>query len=67
MDYLKIRQKIKNNKLSIHIPENFKSKEVDVIIFPVDDETNFTKNIMHLSENSFKEWDNEEDEIYNSL
>lgn len=67
MEYIKTRQKIKNHKITIDIPENFKSKEVDVIILPIDDEKNFTENIMKLSEDTFKEWDNEEDEIYNSI
>ncbi|MBK8550454.1 MAG: hypothetical protein IPL53_05070 [Ignavibacteria bacterium] len=67
MDYIKTRQRVKDHKVIIDIPDDFKSEEVDVIILPIDNEKNFTENIMKLSEDSFKEWDNEEDEIYNSL
>jgi hypothetical protein len=67
MEYIKTRQRVKNHKIIIDIPENFKSKEVDVIILPVNDEKKFTENIMKLSEDSFREWDNKEDEIYNTL
>lgn len=67
MDYIKTIERIKNHKLTITIPEDFKSEEVEVIVLPYDPETNNTETLMKISEESFKEWDNESDEIYNSL
>ncbi len=67
MNYIKTIKKIKNNKLIIDIPKDFKSKDVEVIVLPLIDENDFTESIMKLSENSFREWDNDADEIYNNL
>jgi len=67
MDYIKTIERIKNHKLTINIPEDFKSEEVEVIVLPHEPETYNTENLMKISEESFKEWDNESDEIYNNL
>lgn len=67
MDYIKTIERIKNHKLTINIPKDFKSEEVEVIVLPHDPENTNTENLMKISEESFKEWDNESDEIYNSL
>ena len=67
MNYIKTVKKVKNHKLIIDIPEDFGSVDVEVIILPLQDENIFTEEIMKLSENSFKEWDNNADEIYNTL
>ena len=67
MDYIKTRQKIKNNKVIIEIPEDFKSENVEIIILPIYDDDNLKEAVMKVSEKSFQEWDNKEDEIYNTL
>jgi len=67
MDYIKTTQKIKDNKVIVDIPEDFKSKNVEIIILPIFDEDNLNEAIMRVSEKSFQKWDNKEDEIYNTL
>ena len=67
MDFIKVKKIVKYNKIVIEIPENFISKSVEVIIIPADDEAKLNDSLMKVSEKSFNEWDNAEDEIYNSL
>lgn len=67
MDYIKTKQRINNNRIVVDIPEDFKSKDVEIIILPLDKEKEFNESIMKVSESSFNEWDNDKDEIYNSL
>lgn len=67
MDFIKVKKIVKDNKIVIEIPENFISKSVEVIIIPADDEAKLNDSLMKVSEKSFNEWDNAEDEIYNSL
>lgn len=40
MEALKITQSSNSNKLTIDIPNNFVSKNLEIIIFPIDDEVN---------------------------
>ena len=67
MDFIKVKKIVKYNKIVIEIPENFISKSVEVIIIPADDEAKLNDSLMKVSEKSFNEWDNAEDEIYNSF
>ena len=67
MDFIKVKKIVKDNKIVIEIPENFISKSVEVIIIPADDEAKLNDSLMKVSEKSFNEWDNAEDEIYNSF
>lgn len=67
MDYIKTIQQVKNNKVIVDIPEDFISKYVEVIILPAESEKEHNEKLMKVSEQSFKEWDNSEDEIYNNL
>ena len=67
MDCIKKIQKVINNKVIVDIPEDFFFKKVEIIIIPADEEKNINSQIMKVSEGSFKEWDNNEDEIYDSL
>lgn len=67
MNYFKTFKKIKDHKLIIDIPEDFKSEDVEVIVLPRDSNLTDDELIMKVSEESFKEWDNESDEIYNNL
>lgn len=67
MDYIKTIKRIQNNKIIIDIPKDFKSEEVEVIVLPINDENELSKEFMKVSEDSFKEWDNNADEIYNKL
>lgn len=67
MNYIKIVKKIKNHKFVIDIPEDFKSEDVEVIVLPLQDENALNAGLMSLSEESFKEWDNDADEIYNNI
>jgi hypothetical protein len=67
MNYIKTIKKIINHKIVIDIPEDFKTDEVEVIVLPVETASGDTESIMKLSEESFKEWDNDADEIYNNL
>ncbi|MEO8211516.1 MAG: hypothetical protein ABI840_13230 [bacterium] len=67
MDFIKTKQRIRNKKVIVSIPDDFKSQNVEIIILPLNEENIINEEIMKVSEASFKEWDNEEDEIYNSL
>ncbi|MCC7158191.1 MAG: hypothetical protein IT281_01490 [Ignavibacteria bacterium] len=67
MNYIKTFRKIKNHKLIIDIPEDFKSEDVEVIVLPVNADTESNDSFMKVSEESFKEWDNDSDEIYNNM
>ncbi len=67
MDFIKTKQRIRNKRVVVNIPEDFKSQNVEIIILPLSEENNINEEIMKLSEQSFNEWDNEEDEIYNSF
>lgn len=67
MNYIKTVQKIKNHKLIIDIPEDFKSEEVEVIVLPLNEDDETDKSMMQLSEDSFKEWDNDADSVYDKL
>lgn len=67
MDYIKTIQRVKNNKVVIDIPEDFISRDVEIIILPADNEREINDRIMKVSEQSFNEWDNPEDEVYNTL
>lgn len=67
MNYIKTIKKIKNHKLVIDIPEDFGSEDVEVIILPMNMEKDNADSLMKISEESFKEWDNDSDEIYNNL
>ena len=67
MEFIKTKQQVKNNKVIVDIPEDFLSKYVEIIILPAENELENTNNIMKVSEQSFREWDNSEDEIYDSL
>ncbi len=40
MEALKITKSSNSNKLTIDIPNNFVSKNLEIIIFPIDDEAN---------------------------
>ncbi|MCY7362524.1 MAG: hypothetical protein LH629_10745 [Ignavibacteria bacterium] len=68
MDFIKTTQRIQNKRVIVNIPEDFISENVEVIILPlITDDNNFTQEIMKVSEKSFQEWDNKEDEIYDTL
>lgn len=67
MNYIKTTKRIKNHKLIIDIPEEFTSEEVEVIVLPLHDEHLNNEGMMKISEDSFKEWDNDSDNIYNDL
>lgn len=67
MDYIKTRKRVSNNKIIVDIPEDFDFRDVEVIIFPAESDNDFNDNLMKVSEQSFKEWDNPEDEIYNNM
>ena len=67
MEFIKTKQQVKNNKVIVDIPEDFLSKYVEIIILPAENELENTNNIMKVSEQSFREWDNSEDEIYDTL
>ena len=67
MNYIKTIKKIHNHKIVIDIPEDFESEDVEVIVLPLQDENNLNEDIMKLSGDTFKEWDNNADEIYNNL
>ena len=67
MEFVKTKQQVKNNKVIVDIPEDFLSKYVEIIILPAENELENTNNIMKVSEQSFREWDNSEDEIYDTL
>lgn len=67
MDYIKTRQRVKDNKIVVDKPDDFISNDVEIIILPANDERELNYNLMKVSEQSFKEWDNSEDEIYNTF
>ncbi len=67
MDYIKTRKRVSNNKIIVDIPEDFDFRDVEVIILPAESDNDFNDNLMKVSEQSFKEWDNPEDEIYNNM
>lgn len=67
MEYIKTIRKIKNHKLIIDIPDDFTSEDVEVIVLPLEHDIDNTQNIMKISEESFKEWDNDSDDFYNTL
>lgn len=69
MDFLKKITRVKNNRITIEMPDSFNSKDVEVIVLPLDNSElrMETLALMKLSESSFNEWDNEEDEVYNDL
>jgi len=68
MDFIKTTQRIQNKRVIVNIPEDFISENVEVIILPLlTDDNNFTQEITKVSEKSFQEWDNKEDEIYDTL
>ncbi|MBK6539491.1 MAG: hypothetical protein IPG09_17645 [Ignavibacteria bacterium] len=67
MDYIKTRKRVSNNKIIVDIPEDFDFRDVEVIILPAESDNDFNDNLMKVSEQSFKEWDNPDDEIYNNM
>jgi len=67
MNYIKTVRKIKDKKLIIDIPDDFESEEVEVIVLPLYHYKTEDEDLMKVSEPSFREWDNDADEIYNSL
>ncbi len=67
MDYIKTRKRVSNNKIIVDIPEDFEFRDVEVIILPAESDNDFNDNLMKVSEQSFKEWDNPDDEIYNNM
>ncbi|MBK6771644.1 MAG: hypothetical protein IPG78_05850 [Ignavibacteria bacterium] len=66
MDYIKTRKELVIIKL-LDIPEDFDFRDVEVIILPAESDNDFNDNLMKVSEQSFKEWDNPDDEIYNNM
>lgn len=67
MNYIKTIKRVKDHKIVIDVPEEFENEDVEVIVLPVGEETSIDKSIMSLSEESFKEWDNDADDRYNDL
>ena len=67
MDYIKTRKRVSNNKIIVDIPEDFDFRDVEVIILPAESDNDINDNLMKVSEQSFKEWDNPDDEIYNNM
>ena len=67
MDFIRTKKKIENKKIILDIPEEFKARDVEIIILPLDNDTEINNQIMKVSEKSFNEWDNDDDEIDNSL
>ncbi|MBZ0203057.1 MAG: hypothetical protein K8I03_08590 [Ignavibacteria bacterium] len=67
MNYIKTFRKIKDHKLIIDIPEDFKSENVEVIVLSMNADIESNGSFMKVSEESFKEWDNDSDEIYNNM
>lgn len=67
MNFIKTIRKIKNHKLIIDIPDDFTSEDVEVIVLHLEHDADNAQNVMKISEGSFKEWDNDSDDFYNSL
>ncbi|MBK9404937.1 MAG: hypothetical protein IPN57_10455 [Ignavibacteria bacterium] len=67
MDYIKTRKRVSNNKITQDTQEDFDFRDVEVIILPAESDNDFNDNLMKVSEQSFKEWDNPDDEIYNNM
>ena len=65
MDLFKVIKKVNNRQLIVDLPEKFDSKEVEVTVIAKDQDE--LTNLTQLSEESFNDWDNEADEIYNDI
>lgn len=67
MNYIRKIQRVTDNKVVVEIPEDFLFKKVEILIIPAEDESDINSDLMKVSEGSFKEWDNNEDDIYDTL